>query len=307
MGPHDFNDRGVEHRLVHQRLSRLEQPGGQPGGPDPCARRHPSIAGTAPGRAGRRSRCRSASRRAHCWAPVRRGSNPGSNIPAATTRSGSDCATAPRWTACRCRCCSSAAGRTSFCSRRCSSTRTCARRGVDVALTIGPWTHSQLLSKGLATGTRETLDWLDTHLGGAEPKRPSRVRVYVTGQGWRNVADWPPATTERALYLRPGGYLDEIAPADLPEGRPGDLPLRPRRPDTHHRRSAAVGQRRIPDDSAARRARRRARVHQRDPHPRRLRLRKPGRRAGAQLGQSACRSVRPGQRGRFERPLPQRH
>lgn len=89
----------------------------------------------------------------------------------------------------------------------------------DVALTVGPWTHIQLLSKGLATNARESLDWLDTHLGGAAPRRPARVRVYVTGsdkgQAWRNLPDWPPATTERALYLRPGGHLGETAPSDL--------------------------------------------------------------------------------------------
>ena len=90
------------------------------------------------------------------------------------------------------------------------------KRGVDVALTIGPWTHTQMLTKGLAISARESLDWLGTHLAGAQPlRRPSRVRVSVNGQGWRNLADWPPATTDRALYLRPGGYLGETAPADL--------------------------------------------------------------------------------------------
>ena len=89
-------------------------------------------------------------------------------------------------------------------------------RNVNVALTIGPWTHTQVLSKGLATSARESLDWLGTHLGGAPAlRRPSRVRVYITGQGWRNLPDWPPATVERALYLRPGGYLGETAPTDL--------------------------------------------------------------------------------------------
>jgi putative CocE/NonD family hydrolase len=94
------------------------------------------------------------------------------------------------------------------------------RRGVDVALTMGPWLHTQLLGKALPTSARETLDWLDTHLGGAAaPRRHSRVRVCVTGldrgQAWRNLPDWPPATTERALYLRPGGHLGETAPTDL--------------------------------------------------------------------------------------------
>jgi putative CocE/NonD family hydrolase len=92
-------------------------------------------------------------------------------------------------------------------------------RGLDVGLTVGPWTHTQLLTGGLATCAQESLDWLDTHLGGAQLRRSSRVRVYVTGspkgQGWRSLPDWPPASTERALYLRPGGYLGETAPTNL--------------------------------------------------------------------------------------------
>ena len=68
-------------------------------------------------------------------------------------------------------------------------------RGVDVAMTLGPWTHTQLLTKGLATIAQESLDWLDAHLGDAPaPRRPSPVRVFVSGQGWRNLSDWPPAT-----------------------------------------------------------------------------------------------------------------
>lgn len=89
-------------------------------------------------------------------------------------------------------------------------------RRADVALTVGPWTHTQLLTTGLATCAQETLDWLGTHLGDAPASRPSPVRVYVTGvdrgQAWRSLPAWPPATTERALYLRPGGYLGETAP-----------------------------------------------------------------------------------------------
>jgi uncharacterized protein len=85
-------------------------------------------------------------------------------------------------------------------------------RGVNVAMTMGPWTHSQLLSKGLATSARESLDWLDAHLGGAPVRRPSAVRVFVNGHGWRNLPDWPPATADHVLYLQPRGRLGEVAP-----------------------------------------------------------------------------------------------
>ncbi|MGB9249330.1 MAG: CocE/NonD family hydrolase [Mycobacterium sp.] len=87
-------------------------------------------------------------------------------------------------------------------------------RGVDVALTMGPWTHTQLLLGGLATIARETQEWLDTHLAGrpATP-RSGRVRVFVSGEGWRELPEWPPATTEREVYLRPGGGLADTAPA----------------------------------------------------------------------------------------------
>jgi uncharacterized protein len=89
-------------------------------------------------------------------------------------------------------------------------------RGVDVALTVGPWSHTQLLVQGLRTIAGETHDWLDTHLGGhrADPRR-SRVRVYVANEGWREVADWPPSTDERVLYLQPGGCLAETPPASV--------------------------------------------------------------------------------------------
>jgi uncharacterized protein len=124
------------------------------------------------------------------------------------------------------------------------------RRGVDVALTVGPWTHAELLSKGLGTLARETLDWLNTHLGGAKPQRPSRAHMHVTGQGWRNVADWPPATTERALYLRPGGYLDEIPPADLTKVAPASFRYDPADPTPTTGGPLLAGKGGYRDDSA---------------------------------------------------------
>lgn len=86
-------------------------------------------------------------------------------------------------------------------------------RGVEVALTVGPWTHTQLVTRGVGTLARESLDWLDSHLGGADKPRPSTVRVFVTGRGWLNLPEWPPSTTSRALYLQPGGGLGETPPA----------------------------------------------------------------------------------------------
>ncbi len=86
-------------------------------------------------------------------------------------------------------------------------------RGVDVGLTIGPWTHTELITKGLAPITRESLSWLDAHLGGAPATpRPGPVRVSVNGQTWRQLPEWPPATSQQALYPQPGGGLADAAP-----------------------------------------------------------------------------------------------
>jgi uncharacterized protein len=87
-------------------------------------------------------------------------------------------------------------------------------RGVDVALTLGPWTHSQFLIQGLRTIAQETQDWLDTHLGGRPgASQRGRVRVFVAGEGWREAADWPPTTSEHALYLQPCGGLADTPPS----------------------------------------------------------------------------------------------
>lgn len=94
--------------------------------------------------------------------------------------------------------------------------RRLADRGVDVGLTVGPWTHSQMLINGLGTVTRESLAWLDTHLAGRPgTPRNSPVRVYRTGRtgaGWRELPDWPPPTAQRCWFLQPGGGLAATAP-----------------------------------------------------------------------------------------------
>ena len=91
------------------------------------------------------------------------------------------------------------------------------RRGVDVALTIGPWTHVEVATKGAGVVSTETLDWLGEHLAGtARRRRPSPVRIYVTGaQEWRDLPTWPPATDARVLYLQPDGGLGDRRPTSV--------------------------------------------------------------------------------------------
>ena len=84
-------------------------------------------------------------------------------------------------------------------------------RGVDVALTIGPWTHEQMVTKAAGQTVAETLEWLGAHLAGQRvAPRDQPVRVYVTGRtrpGWVHLPDWPPTTAERVFHLQPGGRL----------------------------------------------------------------------------------------------------
>ncbi|MCK0177332.1 MULTISPECIES: CocE/NonD family hydrolase [Mycobacteriaceae] len=86
-------------------------------------------------------------------------------------------------------------------------------RGVPVALTVGSWTHSQVMTKGAPTVLRETLDWLGTHLDGAPGARTRRVRFEINGGGWCELDDWPPQVGERELFLTPGGGLTADPPA----------------------------------------------------------------------------------------------
>lgn len=88
------------------------------------------------------------------------------------------------------------------------------RRGVPVALTVGSWTHTQLMTKGAATVVRESLDWLGTHLAGQPATARSRVRVQVNNHGWTDLADWPPQQPEHELFLQPTGRLSGVTPAD---------------------------------------------------------------------------------------------
>jgi putative CocE/NonD family hydrolase len=86
------------------------------------------------------------------------------------------------------------------------------KRGVDVGMTVGPWTHLTLDSHVTVT---EGLAWLDAYAAGEGPtprRRP--VRAFVTGgDGWRDLPDWPPSrATDRTWFLLPRGDLGSNAP-----------------------------------------------------------------------------------------------
>lgn len=89
------------------------------------------------------------------------------------------------------------------------------RRGVDVALTVGPWTHVESATKGWGLLLQESLDWLAEHLAGTGSRRRlSPVRVFVTGADeWRWLSRWPPAGDQYVLHLQPHGALAEAAPS----------------------------------------------------------------------------------------------
>jgi uncharacterized protein len=80
-------------------------------------------------------------------------------------------------------------------------------RGADVALTVGPWTHTQLMTTGAGPVARASLHWLDTHLAGVPTIARSPVRIFITGDRWVDLASWPPPVTDHALHLRSGGAL----------------------------------------------------------------------------------------------------
>lgn len=102
------------------------------------------------------------------------------------------------------------------------------RRGVPVALTVGSWTHGQLMTKGAPTVLAESLDWLGTHLAGRPSSRRSPVRIHVNGDGWVELPEWPPVMPERQLFLQPTGRLTDTPPA--PAGPPSSFTYHPARP-----------------------------------------------------------------------------
>jgi len=90
-------------------------------------------------------------------------------------------------------------------------------RDIEVALTVGPWTHLNVDNK---ISMPQAIAWLDTHVAGRDvPARDVPVQVFVGGSGgWQKHQSWPPnRTTASIWYLRPEGRLDEDAPSDEAE------------------------------------------------------------------------------------------
>ena len=136
-------------------------------------------------------------------------------------------------------------------------------RGVPTSrVTIGPWTHAHMMTKGAPTVLRESLDWLDTHLAGSRGATRSPVRVYVNGAAAGSICrTGRPRCPSSVLYLQPGGRLGDAMPPD-------DGAARRRSPTTPRTRRppSAVGcclPTAATATTPARRTRRRAELHRR--------------------------------------------
>lgn len=87
--------------------------------------------------------------------------------------------------------------------------------GCETALLVGPWTHTSALQKGWPEVFAESLAWLRAHLyDDPSGLRPTRVRVHIGDEGWRDIGDWPSAPATTAWYPTSDGHLIQQAPTD---------------------------------------------------------------------------------------------
>ncbi|MCE0763506.1 CocE/NonD family hydrolase [Pseudonocardia kujensis] len=84
-------------------------------------------------------------------------------------------------------------------------------RGVESALTLGPWVHTDVVGPGAAAMVEETEAWLNGHLrADAAPEPRPTVRLYVHGaEEWRELSELPKADDEWDLRLTASGTLSE--------------------------------------------------------------------------------------------------
>jgi putative CocE/NonD family hydrolase len=87
-------------------------------------------------------------------------------------------------------------------------------RDVDVALTVGPWTHLQIGLGAQSVVAPESLAWLNRHLAeSTSPPRSAPVRIHDAASGkWRDLQVWPPRTVPTKLYLHDSGRLAAALP-----------------------------------------------------------------------------------------------
>jgi putative CocE/NonD family hydrolase len=88
-------------------------------------------------------------------------------------------------------------------------------RGIDVALTLGPWTHRGHVVNGSSVIDNEALTWFDMHLGSGGPgRRAQPVHTFVTGSNtWHRSSAWPPTGLETTWYPTSDGLLGTTARA----------------------------------------------------------------------------------------------
>jgi putative CocE/NonD family hydrolase len=108
-------------------------------------------------------------------------------------------------------------------------------RGVDVALTVGPWTHFQVSLHGVPRITRESLAWLDQQMADGPEARIRPVHVYRTGERrWHRMAAWPPSSVPAEFRLHADRTLTtaSVQPADAVTATPAPTTTPPPAGDT---------------------------------------------------------------------------
>lgn len=86
-------------------------------------------------------------------------------------------------------------------------------RGVNVGLTVGPWTHIQ---GGLSSKlNQQNFNWAEEHLAGKKDcKRKAAVEYFVTGsKQWKEIDSYPPPTTAKTFFLSNERQLDLESPS----------------------------------------------------------------------------------------------
>jgi putative CocE/NonD family hydrolase len=106
-------------------------------------------------------------------------------------------------------------------------------RGVDVSLTVGPWSHLNFVSRASRLFMRRGLGWLDEHLAGTGRRGTNApVRIHVHGAGWRDLDAWPPPARQQVWYLQPGAALGTQQPPG--DGAPSGFRYDPADPTPAH-------------------------------------------------------------------------